>query len=170
MSRYVVGYVTCSSRSEARKLARAVLSAKHAACVNILSGVESHYWWQGKLDRADEFLLMIKTTRDQTKAIVETIKAKHSYEVPEIIFTPITGERRYLKWIASSVVALVLATTGWADGFDALVKQLGSTNAGGCGVEDCPARRVARGETISVDARIRQSRTPADGGGWFAAG
>jgi len=130
MSRYVVGFVTCSSRTEARKLARAVLNGKRAACVNILSGVESHYWWQGKLDRADEFLLMIKTTRDQTKAIMQTIKANHSYEVPEIIFTPIaTGERRYLKWIASSVAALLLAAIPChADGFDSLVKQLGSTN------------------------------------------
>lgn len=130
MSRYVIGFVTCSSRQEARKLARAVLNAKLAACVNILSGIESHYWWQGKLDRVNEFLLMIKTTRDQTKAIMQTIQANHSYEVPEIIFTPIaTGERRYLKWIASSVAALLLVTVPCrGDGFDSLVKQLGSTN------------------------------------------
>ncbi|MEI6085285.1 MAG: divalent-cation tolerance protein CutA, partial [Verrucomicrobiota bacterium] len=130
MSRYVVGFVTCSSRAEARKLARAVLNAKLAACVNILSGVESHYWWQGKLDRADEFLLMIKTTRTQTKAIMQTIKTHHSYDVPEIIFTPIAaGESRCLKWIASSVAALLLSIVPCrADGFDSLVKQLGSTN------------------------------------------
>lgn len=72
---------------------------------------------------------MIKTTSSKTKAIVQTVKTNHSYDVPEIIFTRVAGgERRYLKWIASSVAALVLATTGWADGFDALVRQLGSTN------------------------------------------
>ncbi|MCG3147689.1 MAG: Divalent-cation tolerance protein CutA [Verrucomicrobiae bacterium] len=130
MSRYVIGFVTCSSRAEARRLARAVLNAKLAACVNILSGIESRYWWQGKLERGEEFLLLIKTTRDQTKAIMQIIKANHSYDVPEIIFTPIAvGERRYLKWLASSVAALLLAVVPCrGDGFDTLVKQLGSTN------------------------------------------
>jgi periplasmic divalent cation tolerance protein len=129
MSRYVVGFVTCSSRAEARKLAGALLADKAAACVNILGGVESHYWWRGKLDHGKECLLMIKTTESKTKAVTAIVKAHHSYEVPEIIFTRIlSGERRYLRWLASSVAALVLAASGWADGFDSLVKQLGSTN------------------------------------------
>ena len=110
MSRYVIGYVTCASRSEARKLARVILAKKLAACVNILDGVESHYWWQGKIDRAKECLLMIKTTSGNAIAVMQTVKANHSYDVPEIIFTrAVAGERRYLKWIASSVAALVLA-------------------------------------------------------------
>lgn len=129
MSRSVIGYVTCGSRVEARKLARALLNAKLVACVNIVGQVESHYRWQGKLEQARECLLMIKTTESKSGAVTQLVKSLHRYEVPEIIFTRIaSGERRYLKWIASSVAALVLTATGWADGFDLLVKQLGSTN------------------------------------------
>ena len=91
MSRYVIGFVTCASRPEARRLARAVLAGKLAACVNILSGVESHYWWQGKLARSKECLLMIKTTGDKTNGVMKLIRVHHSYDTPEIIFTPIVA-------------------------------------------------------------------------------
>ena len=104
MSRYVMGLVACGSKAEARQLAQAVLAKKLAACVNIIAGIESHFWWQGRLDRANEFLLLIKTTAANSKAIIQLIHAHHSYEVPEIIFVPITaGERNYLKWISKSV-------------------------------------------------------------------
>ena len=104
MSRAVIGFVTCGSRAQARKLAQAVLAQKLAACVNIVTGVESHFWWQGKLDHAKEYLLLMKTTAAKTKAVTQVIRANHRYELPEIIFTPITtGERKYLKWIHESV-------------------------------------------------------------------
>jgi periplasmic divalent cation tolerance protein len=104
MTRAVVGFVTCSSRMEARKVARAVLAKKLAACVNIVGGLESHYWWRGKLETARECLLLIKTTRARVQAVTSAIKAAHSYEVPEIIFVPIVvGERKYLKWLQGSV-------------------------------------------------------------------
>ena len=104
MTRAVVGFVTCGSRTEARQLAQAVLTKKLAACVNIVAGVESHFWWQGKLDRTPEWLLVIKTTGAKTAAVTKLIRAQHSYAVPEIIFTPIVaGERNYLKWIRESV-------------------------------------------------------------------
>ena len=133
MSRYVVGFVTCSSRSEARRLAGAVLDSKLAACVNILAGVESHYWWRGKLKSARECLLLVKTTRDKIRAVTKAVRANHSYEVPEVIFVPIQqGELRYLKWIRNSVAAVALlfcaVVTARADRIDDLVKQLGSTN------------------------------------------
>lgn len=126
MSRYVIGLVTCASRVEARKLAQAVLTQKLAACVNIVAGVESHFWWKGKLDRANEFLLVIKTTGDKTKEITKVIQAKHSYEVPEIIFTAIaSGERRYLRWLRTALgIFLITALACRADDFD----DLGSTN------------------------------------------
>lgn len=126
MSRYVIGLVTCASRAEARKLAKAVLTEKLAACVNIMPGIESHFWWQGKLDRANEFLLLIKTTGAKTKAVTQVIQANHSYEVPEIIFTPIAaGERRYLRWLRTAVGIFFVATLACrADEFD----DLNSTN------------------------------------------
>lgn len=136
MTNAVVGMVTCASRAEARKVARAVLAKKLAACVNIVNGLESHYWWRGKLESARECLLLIKTTRGRTRAITSVVKAAHSYEVPEIIFLPIVaGERRYLAWLRSSVakiaaVFLLLASVGLAraDQVDDLIEQLGSTN------------------------------------------
>ena len=126
MSRYVIGLVTCASRAEARRLAQAVLTKKLAACVSIVAGVESHFWWQGKLDRANEFLMLIKTTGDKTKAITQVIQANHSYELPEIIFTPIvSGERRYLRWLRMAMVIFFFtALTCRADEF----ADLGSTN------------------------------------------
>ncbi len=104
MTKAVVGFVTCSSRAEARKIARAILTKKLAACVNIVDGLESHYWWRGKLERARECLLLIKTTRARTRVVMNAVKAAHSYEVPEVIFVPVTeGERRYLTWIQECV-------------------------------------------------------------------
>jgi periplasmic divalent cation tolerance protein len=129
MSRYVIGFVTCGSLAEARRLSRIILTKKLAACVNILSGVESHYWWQGKIQNSREWLLTIKTTGKNVKTLTQTIQEHHSYDTPEIIFTGITGERRYLSWIRRSVLALALiALPCRADQFDDWVKQLGSTN------------------------------------------
>jgi len=135
MTNAVMGLVTCSSRAEARKVAKAVLTKKLAACVNIVGGLESHYWWRGKLENAREFLLLIKTTRARARGVTSAVKAAHSYEVPEIIFVPVVaGERRYLKWIGSCVakiaIMVLLASTSIAraDQVDDLLKQLGSTN------------------------------------------
>jgi periplasmic divalent cation tolerance protein len=136
MTNAVVGMVTCASRVEARKVAKAVLTKRLAACVNIVGGLESHYWWRGKLESARECLLLIKTTRARTDAVVRAVKEAHSYEVPEVVFLPIlAGERRYLGWLRSSVTKiaaafLLLASVGLAraDQVDDLIRQLGSTN------------------------------------------
>ena len=120
MTTAVVGLVTCSSRTEARRVARALLAKKLAACVNIVGGLESHYWWRGKLESARECLLLIKTTRARMGGVTSAVKAVHSYEVPEVIFLPIVeGERKYLKWLRSSVAKvaasfLLLAFVGAA--------------------------------------------------------
>ena len=101
MTKAVVGLVTCSSRAEARKIAKLILTKNLAACVNILDGLESHYWWQGKLEKARECLLLIKTTRAKECSVIGAVKAAHSYEVPEVIFLPVVaGERSYLNWLA----------------------------------------------------------------------
>ena len=136
MTNAVVGLVTCSSRTEARKVAKAILKKKLAACVNISGGLESHYWWRGRLETARECLLLIKTTRARVSSVVNAVRAAHSYEVPEVIFLPVVaGERNYLNWLRSSIakvaVALLVfacAGTARADRIDDLVKQLGSTN------------------------------------------
>ncbi len=88
----------------ARKLTQQILTAKLAACVNILPAVESHYWWQGKLTRSGEVLLLIKTTSDHLKALRRLVKRNHPYETPEFVALDIdSGSKKYLQWIADSV-------------------------------------------------------------------
>lgn len=104
MTNAVVGFVTCGSPAEARKIAGAILAKKLTACVNILPGVESHYRWRGRIERSRECLLLIKTTRARTAALTRLVKSVHSYDVPEIIFVPIAlGEKDYMKWLIQCV-------------------------------------------------------------------
>ena len=95
---------TVSSRKEATKLGQVLLRHKRAACVNIIPGVNSLFWWKGSVDRAREFLLLIKTDRRQLSKVEKLIRDHHSYEVPEMIGWPIRwGHKPYLKWLSTSV-------------------------------------------------------------------
>ena len=93
--------VTCSSEEEASRIARAVVTAHLAACVNILeSPVRSIYRWKGRVETAMEHLLVIKTRRARLAALEAAIKRLHSYQTPEIIALPIAeGSRKYLAWL-----------------------------------------------------------------------
>jgi periplasmic divalent cation tolerance protein len=101
----LVVLVTCGSRSEARKIARLVVKARLGACVNILSApVESVYRWKGKVESANEFLLVMKTTNARFSKLRDAILKAHSYDVPEVVALPIAcGSTEYLAWIAKSV-------------------------------------------------------------------
>ena len=92
-------FVTASSVEEARALAGAILEKKLAACVNILPGVESHYWWQGKLESSTEAMLLIKSSVEQFDALAALVKEKHSYECPEIVaVSPDEMAPAYREW------------------------------------------------------------------------
>jgi periplasmic divalent cation tolerance protein len=78
-------FVTASSIEEARHLAQVILEKHLAACVNLVPGVESHYWWKEKLETSAEILLMIKSSAEQFEALQEVIRWKHSYDCPEIV-------------------------------------------------------------------------------------
>ncbi len=100
----VVIFVTTGTEAEAHKIAEHLLTRRKAACVNIVPGVESSFWWQGKLDSARESLLIIKTRASLLSEIIQMVKSVHSYEVPEIIALPIIGSSEsYLKWIDDEV-------------------------------------------------------------------
>jgi periplasmic divalent cation tolerance protein len=94
--------VTCGSAAEARRIARAVVEARLAACVNILPGaVNSIYRWKGKVESAREQLLLIKTSRKRLAKLQAAVERLHSYELPEFIALPIVaGSRAYLEWMA----------------------------------------------------------------------
>lgn len=85
----------------ARKIAGDLLEKKLAACINIVSGCESHYVWRGKHEQAAEVQLQIKTTTSRYNEIEASIRALHPYEVPEIIAIPVSkGSHDYLAWVA----------------------------------------------------------------------
>lgn len=98
--------VTCASRKEARKIADRLLIKRLVACANIVSGVESKFWWEGKIDSASETLLMMKTVKANFKKVEAAVLSLHSYEVPEIIAVSIAaGSSSYFNWIEKSVRA-----------------------------------------------------------------
>ena len=96
----VVVFFTASGDVEAHKIAGLLVNGKKAACVNIVPRVDSLFWWEGKLDAAQESLLIVKTKASLFPEIVELVRGAHSYEVPEIIALPIiAGSEDYLKWL-----------------------------------------------------------------------
>jgi periplasmic divalent cation tolerance protein len=95
---------TTGSREEARRIARAIVDRRLAACVNIVPGIESIYRWQEKIEQAEEWLLLIKTTGEAFESLRDAIKELHSYDVPECICVQIEdGSAEYLEWISESV-------------------------------------------------------------------
>jgi periplasmic divalent cation tolerance protein len=105
MTNKIVVLVTCGSANEARKIARAVVEQRIAACANIVTTpVHSIYRWKGKVESAKEFLLIVKTSQSRFAELSAAIKRLHSYDVPEIIALPISrGSASYLNWISESV-------------------------------------------------------------------
>lgn len=101
--------VLCNTPPDrAEAVAKAVLDAKLAACVNILPGVISLYWWQGAVARDAESTLLIKTRVDLVGALTAAIRAAHPYEVPEVIALPILpglGNAAYHAWVRAETAA-----------------------------------------------------------------
>ena len=107
MTDKIVVLATCGSAEEARKIARALVESRLAACVNILAGIESVYRWKGAVEEASECLLIVKSTRGLFDRLQAAIREVHSYELPEIVALPIVdGLEPYLSWIAASVAAV----------------------------------------------------------------
>ena|SRR5579871_3583863 len=95
---------TAGSEEEARKIANALVERQLAACVNIVPQIESVYRWQGKMESAREWLLLIKTTVENFAAVRDAIRELHSYDLPECIAINIEdGSAAYLEWIAANV-------------------------------------------------------------------
>ena len=104
MSDCTVTYVTCASSEEALRIAEVLVSEKLAACVNIVPGVTSVYFWEGKLCRDGEQLLIVKSTREVLERLTKRVKELHSYAVPEVVSLPVVGgSAEYLQWVEGSV-------------------------------------------------------------------
>jgi periplasmic divalent cation tolerance protein len=96
--------VTAPDLKTARALARSALSARLIACANLVPKIESHYWWNGKIESGAETLLLLKTTKPKLAALEKLILARHPYDTPEFLALPLTaGTQKYLAWLEKSV-------------------------------------------------------------------
>lgn len=96
----VVILITTADAEEARCIAELLLNRKLAACVNVVADVKSMFWWQDRLETAQEALMIVKSTSALLSEVVATVKEAHSYDVPEIIALAICGGNEdYLNWI-----------------------------------------------------------------------
>jgi len=93
-------YVTAPGAADAERIGRDIVGSRLAAAVNILPGARCLYWWQGRLEEANEAVLILKTRRDLADAAVERVRALHSYKCPCAVILPIDGgNAAYLEWI-----------------------------------------------------------------------
>ncbi|MFA6078342.1 MAG: divalent-cation tolerance protein CutA [Candidatus Omnitrophota bacterium] len=100
---FIIVYICCASRKEASAIAGQVVSNRLAACANIIPGIDSIFWWKGRIEKAKEVLLILKTTAVKFRELENTVKRIHSYELPEIIAVPVAaGSKDYLSWIKDS--------------------------------------------------------------------
>ncbi|MCM8783997.1 MAG: divalent-cation tolerance protein CutA [Candidatus Omnitrophica bacterium] len=102
--KYIVVLITTATQKEAEKIANSLVNKKLAACVNIVPHIKSIYHWQGKIEKGEEFLLVVKSKRVLCDLLFKEVKKNHSYKVPEIIAIDITeGYGPYLRWLMSSL-------------------------------------------------------------------
>jgi len=102
----IIVLITAKNTKEAARIANKLVAEKLIACANIINGVKSIFWWEGKVDKADEVLLILKSKKSCFAKIVKTVKKLHSYEVPEIIALPIIdGSKDYLDWVRKNCSA-----------------------------------------------------------------
>jgi periplasmic divalent cation tolerance protein len=93
-------YATTSDAAEARRIAGVVVGERLAACANILDGMRSVYWWEGKLREGSEAVLILKTSEERLDALIGRVKALHSYDCPCIEALPVAGGHRpFLDWV-----------------------------------------------------------------------
>ena len=96
-------FVTTPSLDVARQLAAGILERRLAACANLVPGVESHYWWEGKLCQEVEILMILKTTEARLAALETHVLEAHPYGTPEFVVWPlVTGSARYLEWLTAN--------------------------------------------------------------------
>ena len=101
---YVILFITTAADEEAQLISRVLLEQRKAACVSIVPGVSSLFWWQGRIDSAQESLLVVKTKARLVDEVVQLVKEVHSNDVPEIIALPIVaGNQDYLDWLDKEV-------------------------------------------------------------------
>ena len=106
MERAILVYTTYPSIVEAERAGRAIVEARLAACVNILPGMVSHYWWQGEIERAEEAVMIIKTRASLAERVCAAVKAGHSYTTPAVMVLRIEHiDPDYQAWLMAETEA-----------------------------------------------------------------
>ena len=99
-ARYLQVQTTTDSRAEAIELGQGAVAARLAACAQVAGPIASTYWWEDGIERAEEWLLLLKLPADRYEALAEYLAQQHSYDEPEIVATPIVaGSPAFLTWI-----------------------------------------------------------------------
>lgn len=102
--KYIQVSTTVGKKVDAQRIAKLLCDKKLAACVHVVWPIESTYRWKGKLEKTKEWLCIAKTTARHCKAVEKAIKEVHSYDLPDIIVTPIVGgSKEYLGWISKQI-------------------------------------------------------------------
>jgi periplasmic divalent cation tolerance protein len=98
---YLQVTTTTDSEAEAQSLATVAVESRLAACAQVLSPIRSVYWWEGKVESAQEWMVLLKTTAARVDQLIQRLRSEHSYDTPEIVAVPIVaGHPAYLAWIA----------------------------------------------------------------------
>ncbi len=93
-------YITTKDKAQAKKIGRQLVESRLAACVNIIEGMNSLYWWEGKIHDEQEAILIAKTKESLVKEVIDKVKSLHSYSIPCIVSLPIlSGNKDYLQWL-----------------------------------------------------------------------
>jgi periplasmic divalent cation tolerance protein len=104
MNKFVVVLVTAPDMRCARSLAKAALQGRLVACVNLVPKIESHYWWQGKMEKGTEVLMIFKTATARLRSLESLVIKEHPYDTPEFVVLPIKGgNKRYLSWLGNEI-------------------------------------------------------------------
>lgn len=110
-----VGYITCGDLSEAERIGRALVGERLVACVNLLPGLRSMFWWQGRIEETPEIILIAKTSAANMDAVVARVRSLHRYTTPCVVFLPVVGGNApFLDWLRGEMVpnATAPAATG----------------------------------------------------------
>jgi periplasmic divalent cation tolerance protein len=100
MEHAVLVYTTWPSIVEAERAGRTIVERRLAACVNILPGMISHYWWEGKIERAEEVVMFIKTRASMSEPVRQAVKELHTYTTPAFMILPVENvDHEYHAWI-----------------------------------------------------------------------
>ena len=103
-NQYIIVFVTAANKQQAEKFSKDLLKEKLIACANIVDPVSSHFHWDGKVEQAEEVLVIMKSRLDLFEKLSETLTKMHSYEVPEILAIPIiAGSKLYLDWLENNL-------------------------------------------------------------------